>query len=228
MEKVSRKYYYNYLLLVFPVISALIAGHGHGFIFKAGVAGSGIVIILFLFRKYIKSHPSFWFIIAAFAFSIAGDWFLSNKGKSMGMFSCGIGFFFLAHAGYLIFALANGRLKKILTAAILVVYLLFFYFTLLPAIPGNLLIAAVLLYLLISCFSLGAAAGIRLKPLAKWAYFAGIVLILFSDTIIAFHEFTPFQKLNFLILPTYYAAQISITLALIQTQADLLIPSRHK
>jgi hypothetical protein len=36
-------------------------------------------------------------------------------------------------------------------------------------------------------------------------------LILFSDTIIALKEFTGYNELNFLILPTYYLAHISIT-----------------
>jgi hypothetical protein len=77
------------------------------------------------------------------------------------------------------------------------------------------LLATVLVYFLISCISLGAAAGIHLKPMIKWSYFSGIALILISDTFIAFHEFTEYQDLNFLILPTYYAAHILITFPLI-------------
>jgi len=52
--------------------------------------------------------------------------------------------------------------------------------------------------------------------LVKWSYFAGVTLILFSDTIISLNEFTSCAALNFLILPTYYAAHISITFALIK------------
>ena len=74
---------------------------------------------------------------------------------------------------------------------------------------------AALIYLLISCFSLGAAVGIDAKPLVRWSYVFGIVLILFSDTIISLKEFVGHNELNGLILPTYYLAHISITFSLI-------------
>lgn len=62
---------------------------------------------------------------------------------------------------------------------------------------------------------MGAAVGLRLKPTVKWSYFTGILLILISDTFIAFNEFTSFHEFNFIILPTYYAAHIIVTFALI-------------
>ena len=132
------------------------------------------------------------------------------------MFSAGIGLYLLAHVGYLWFALRNGRLHKLITVAVVAGFLLFFYLKLLPAIHEPVLLNVVLLYLLISCFSLGAAFGIKLPPLAKWTYVAGITLVLFSDTIIALDEFASYGGLNFLILPTYYAAHMSITFALIR------------
>ena len=85
-----------------------------------------------------------------------------------------------------------------------------------PAIDDTVLLIATLLYLLISCFSLGAAFGLKLAPLVKWSYFAGVTFILFSDTIIALLEYTSYEGMNFLILPTYYAAHISITFALMR------------
>lgn len=80
---------------------------------------------------------------------------------------------------------------------------------------------AKLVYLLISCFSLGAAMGIKAVPVIKWAYVFGITMDLFSDTIIAFKEFASFKQLSFLILPTYYLAQISVTFSLIQRYLTL-------
>ena len=76
--------------------------------------------------------------------------------------------------------------------------------------------AAVLVYLLISCFSLGAAVGIRAGRWIRWPYVLGIFLILFSDTIISFREFVGYRELDFLILPTYYAAHIIITFSLLK------------
>ena len=132
------------------------------------------------------------------------------------MFSAGIGLYLLAHVGYLLFALLNGKLHKLFTILVLTGFLLFFFVKLYPAIDDTVLLIATLLYLLISCFSLGAAFGLRLAPLVKWSYFAGVTFILFSDTIIALFEYTSYEGMNFLILPTYYAAHISITFALMR------------
>jgi uncharacterized membrane protein YhhN len=134
------------------------------------------------------------------------------------MFASGIGLYFVAHAGYLVYALRNGRLKKIFSSVVLGLYLIFFLLVLWPAIDEPILLYTTLIYLLISCLSLGASAGIESANTVKWSYFAGIALILFSDTIISFKEFTPYQELNFLILPTYYAAHMLITYALIIKQ----------
>lgn len=203
-------------LLLIPLVLAYFADNGYGFFFKAAVPGSCAIVLAILYRKKIKIRPDIWSVIGAFIFSIAGDWFLSNKGNSFIMFSVGIGLYLIAHIGYMGFALLNGRIHKIFTAVILTGYLLFFFFRLFPAIDNTVLMIVTLLYSLISCFSIGAAAGIKLKPLVKWAYFLGVALVLFSDTIIALYEFTGYRELNFLILPTYYAAHIAVTFALIQ------------
>ncbi|RLD90752.1 MAG: hypothetical protein DRJ29_15045 [Bacteroidetes bacterium] len=205
-----------YLTLLIPLVLAILAVSGYGFFFKAAVPGSCALILLFLYQKQLKAMPDIWFVIAAFLFSIAGDWFLSNKGDSFMMFSAGIGLYLLAHVGYLWFALRNGRMAKLFTIVLLAGYLLFFFVKLYPALDDTVLLLAVLLYLLISCFSLGAAFGIKLAPVVKWSYFAGVTLVLLSDTIIALNEFTSYGALNFLILPTYYAAHMSITFALIK------------
>jgi uncharacterized membrane protein YhhN len=205
-----------YLLLILPLLLAVFAVAGYGFFFKAAVPGSCAIILALLFRKQLKTVPDIWFVVAAFLFSIAGDWFLSNKGDSFMMFSAGIGLFLFAHVGYLWFALRNGRMAKLFTVILLAGYLLFFFMKLYPAIDDTVLLVAVLLYLLISCFSLGAAFGIKLAPVVKWSYFVGVTLVLLSDTIIALNEFTSYGALNFLILPTYYAAHMSITFALIR------------
>jgi len=205
-----------YLTLLIPLVLAVLAVSGYGFFFKAAVPGSCAIILLVLYRKQLKAMPDIWFVIAAFLFSIAGDWFLSNKGDSFMMFSAGIGLYLFAHVCYLWFALRNGRMAKLFTIVLLAGYLLFFFVKLYPALDDTILLLAVLLYLLISCFSLGAAFGIKLTPIVKWGYFAGVTLVLLSDTIIALNEFTSYGALNFLILPTYYAAHMSITFALIK------------
>jgi uncharacterized membrane protein YhhN len=206
--------YWSIILLVFPCIFGWLGYNGQGFIFKAAVAGSGIFLLSFLNRRSLCSKCDIWFIIIAFAFSITGDWFLSTRHGSSARFVYGIAFFFLAHTGYLAYSLFNGRIKWIFTFILLAFYLAFYIFLLLPSIHEPALDVAVLGYLIISCFSVGAAAGIESLSVQKWIYFFGITMILFSDTIIGLSEFTTFREWNFLILPTYYLAQISITMAL--------------
>jgi hypothetical protein len=207
-----------YALLLFPALSGILALISGYFPFKAGVAGIGILILFGMFLAGKRTYEKVWLVIVAFIFSIGGDWFLTNKLEHGWMFIAGIALFFFAHMGYLVYALKNGEISGNFLIGLLAGYLAFFFLWLSPGIAGLGLKAAALFYLLISCFSLAAAMGIKqLSPLAKWSYVSGIVLILFSDTIIAFKEFTLFHMLSFLILPTYYLAQLCITFSLMTT-----------
>jgi uncharacterized membrane protein YhhN len=208
-----------YGVLFLSVISAIFALLTSNFIFKSGTAGIGILIILILNFKKVKPSKATWFIIGAFLFSIAGDWFMSNMNGDSTMFSKGIALFFLAHLGYLLFATLNGQIKWRFTSILLALFLLFYFLVLFPSINDNILMLATLIYLLISCFSLGASVGIKGDYVVKWTYVFGIFLILFSDTIISLTEFLGYNRLDFLILPTYYLAHISITFSLIRKQS---------
>ncbi|MFW5831283.1 MAG: lysoplasmalogenase [Prolixibacteraceae bacterium] len=207
-----------YSLLLIPAISAILALQGFGFFFKSGTAGAGILILLFLYFKKLPQAKDILMVMAAFAFSIVGDWYLSNMHGNANMFVAGIAFFFLAHVGYLIYALMNGKVKWKFTAILLAGYLVFFFLKLFPTFNDSILMWAALIYLIISCFSLGAAVGLDGNWVSKWAYVFGIFLILFSDTIIAYKEFVGFKELNFLILPTYYMAHIAVVFSLTHKQ----------
>jgi uncharacterized membrane protein YhhN len=203
-----------FLLLLIPLISGILALNHLGFPFKAGVAASGILILWWVYLGKLNQSKDVWAIFGALLFSIAGDWFLSNRNGETSRFIIGIALFFLAHVGYLTFALMNGRLNRLLTLIILAAYLGFYFFMLSPGIEDKTLKVAALCYLLISCFSLGAALGMKGNSAFRWLYIFGIVLVLFSDTIIALREFVKYKDLDFLILPTYYLAQISVTASL--------------
>ncbi|MGB5360009.1 MAG: lysoplasmalogenase [Eudoraea sp.] len=210
---------YLYLLLLFAVISAIMALNTSEFFYKSGSAGVGIIILIILNFRKTKQPNDTWMIIGAFLFSIAGDWFMSNKLEDPTMFSKGIALFFIAHAGYLGFALLNGKIKWRFTLLILIAYLVFFFLLLYPSIEDKVLMYAALIYLLISCLTFGTSVGIKGDALFKWAYIFGIFLIVFSDTIIALTEFLGFDKLDFMILPTYYLAHISITFSIIRRES---------
>ncbi|WP_297704230.1 lysoplasmalogenase [uncultured Eudoraea sp.] len=207
-----------YLLLLFAVISAIMALNTSDFFYKSGSAGVGILIILIINFRKTKQPNDTWMIIGAFIFSIVGDWFMSNKLGDTMMFSKGIALFFIAHLGYLGFALVNGKIKWRFTLIILIAYLLFFFLLLSPSIDDKILRYAGLIYLLISCLTFGSSMGIKGDTVFKWAYIFGIFLIVFSDTIIALTEFLGYTELDFIILPTYYLAHISITYSLIRRE----------
>jgi len=161
---------WTYFLLSITFASTILALTNFGFLFKSGVAGAGILILLYLYCKQLNHSKDVLAIFGAFLLSIAGDWFLSNRHGEVVMFMSGIALFFLAHIGYLSFALMNGRLNRIYTLLILGIYLVFFFQMLYPGIQDKTLKMAVLFYLLISCFSLGAAIGISESNWFKWLY----------------------------------------------------------
>ena len=216
MKNMLFKNYWIYSLLLFSVISAIIALNSANFIYKSGTAGIGIIILIIPNFKRVRPFKDIWLIIGAFLFSIAGDWFLSNKDGDPMMFSKGIALFFLAHIGYLAFAITNGKIKWRFTSILLVAFLVYYFLVLYQAINDKVLMIASLIYLLISCLSAGASIGIKGDILVKWTYAFGIFLILFSDTIISLKEFLRYDNLNYMILPTYYLAHISITFSLIR------------
>jgi uncharacterized membrane protein YhhN len=205
-----------YGLLTIPLISAILALNDYGFIFKSGTAAIGIVILTILNLKRVKPSKDIWMVIAAFLFSIAGDWFLSHSNENPIMFSKGIALFFVAHIGYLSFALFNGKIKWLSTSILLAVFLIYFFVMLYPTFNDNVLMMASLIYLFISCLSFGASLGIKGDNIVKWTYIFGIFLVLFSDTIISLTDFLGYKSLGFLILPTYYLAHIVITFSLIR------------
>lgn len=214
------------LLLIVPGVCGWLGNAGHGFIYKSGVAASGILLLMVFCRDRLLPRRDVLCVIAAFALSIAGDWFLSHRNGATQRFILGIAFFLLAHIGYLFFSLANGRFHRLTTVMLLIGFTLFFAIWINPAISEAPLKLAVFLYVIVSCLSLGAAAGLRIAPAAKWACVTGISLVLFSDWIIAMNEFTRFKILSGWILPTYYLAQISVTLALLLREGACDAPIR--
>jgi uncharacterized membrane protein YhhN len=178
------------------------------------------MLIVALFSRH-EVRSSAWWLIAALAFSIAGDWMLGHRGGDTMRFVYGIALFFVAHIGFLFFCLCHGRIKTQWLCVLLAGYGLFSIFGLAPAISLShlLLLVAVLFYMLISCFSLATSAGLRFSPLSRWLFVAGIACIVFSDTLIALHEFmyTAHWLYKSLMMPTYYGAHILITASVLRS-----------
>ena len=216
------------LLLLMPACLAYYADTTGYLPYKMGVPLVCAALLTVCFLGRLRQRLDVWFVIGAFVFSAIGDYFLSSRRGHEHYFVIGIAAFFVAHLGYLGFSLSNGRLHRITMGVLLAGYLPYFVFALKPAIGDPILFAAVLLYLLISCVGLAAAAGLRLPPLAKWFYVFGIFMVVLSDTIISFSEFLKFRDWNSWILPTYYLAHLTVTASVMSTGGDppVLAPER--
>ena len=91
-----------YSLLSIPAVLGVI-GYTTDFLpAKLGVPGTCALILVAFHRRYESRVRDFWWVVGAFAFSIVGDAFLSNKGDDEMLFVYGIAGFFFAHLGYLI------------------------------------------------------------------------------------------------------------------------------
>jgi uncharacterized membrane protein YhhN len=202
---------WTFAMLLIPAALAVLALRTGRLPLKVGVPGTCALILLLAIPDQASVAP----VVAAFVFSMIGDAFLSTKGDSENRFVLGIAGFFVAHLGYLSFALLHGTLSGWILALLLAGYLAYYVLKLKPAIDAPLLSTAALLYLLISCLTLSAAAGLTLPLAVKALYVAGIALIVISDTFISFDEFLDDKTFTPWILPTYYLAQLCVTAALL-------------
>lgn len=206
----------RFVVLILPVAAAVMALWTGRLPFKLAVAAlCGIILMACVGRRPRLSGLQLWWVVAALAMSMVGDYFLSSRKGHAHFFEAGIAAFFAAHIGFLRYALAHGRISTGALTVILLTYVPYFVLGLAPAIESRTLWAAVLLYLLVSCVGLAAALGLKQPRPVKWLYVAGIALIVFSDTLISFGEFLHYRRLSFLILPTYYAAHIAITASIL-------------
>lgn len=205
-----------YAFLIVPIVLGIVADSTDYLPAKMGVPLSCALIVL---DTHLWDRPRrgdlFW-IIAAFVFSALGDYFLSNKRGNESYFVIGIGLYFLAHVGYLSFAVCNGRISRLALSVLLVGYLPYYLLKLYPAIDDPLLSTAVLLYLLISCVAVAAGFGLNWTGWMKCSFVFGICMILLSDTAISFNEFLKYSDWNRIIVPTYYLAHITITAAILR------------
>lgn len=200
-------------MLLLPCGCAIAATFTGNIVAKLGVALS---CALLLWIATTLHHPKgVGWILIAFLLSAVGDGFLSYRAGRESYFIAGITFFFLAHASFLTFALYHGRMRPWVLGGLLFVYLPYYVLYLRPSTSSLALSLSVLLYLLISCCTLSVATGTRLPPFTKWSFVAGIVALVFSDTLISLNEFLGWREANFLILPTYYLAHICVTAAAI-------------
>jgi uncharacterized membrane protein YhhN len=197
-------------LLMVPVAMTIAALTAGGLPVQLGVALSGAAVIVATLPGAPKGRRTAAWVVVALLFSAGGDWFLSNRGGRESWFIAGIVLFGGAHACFLTYALLHGRLHRPALLLLTTGYLPYFIFGIWPATGSHALALAVLAYLLLSCVVLASACGMRVEPIPKALYIAAMGLIVFSDTIISFKEFLDYDRLNSLIMPTYYLAHLCV------------------
>lgn len=202
----------RFTALLVPVAFTFLALTSGGFTYRMAITASCAVIVWLLTGP--TTAKSKWYVITALLFSIAGDWFMSHRGGMPVRFIYGICLFFVAHVGFTVFCLKNGRVNWYVLLLMLAGFLAFFFIALRPALTQPALFVAVLAYLLVSCFSFAAATGLHLSTAARLCFAFGIALLVFSDTLIALKDFVGHKELDFLILPTYFVSHIVMTTAL--------------
>jgi uncharacterized membrane protein YhhN len=205
--------YISYLALIAPIFCAAIALRGGRWVLRCGVDITCIIII----AAFGADVPGSWILTAALIISMAGDFMLCHRESSNQRFVYGIILFLAAHVLYLVFCCINGSVNWAVFVVLLAGYGILYIRLLLPAIESKPLAAAAAGYLLISCLSMGAAAGLGLTRPAAWLFAIGIASLVFSDSLIAVREFLNKGLFlhRYIMMPTYYASHILITAAIV-------------
>ena len=175
-------------------------------------------VCIFLTLVFPSGNRRLWLLAAAFFLSLIGDVFMGSRSTGMN-YIYGILFYFMAHIGFSFYALkeiSKGKLSWPLFTAVTVPYLVFYFAFLLhsPQLKENsVLAAAIFFYLLISCFALTASVNFNGGLSVSWIFTAGILCLLFSDTIIALGDFMRYRKLTFMMMPLFHSSHILIVLS---------------
>ena len=207
------------MTLLVPIAAASAALRtGRGW-FKLAVPGTSAVILVVSASVGRSWSLSLGAIVAAFVFSAAGDFFLSNKGSDTALFVRGIALYALAHVGYLLAALFNAGISVWLFAVLVAALSVYFFAFLAPAIKERPLAISVFGYIVLSCAAMAASVTVVWPTPSPLLYATGIALILFSDLMISLYEFRRVVAARPLILPTYYAAHLLITASVLLLSA---------
>ncbi|MCL2831700.1 MAG: lysoplasmalogenase [Treponema sp.] len=182
-----------------------------------------------------QSSSLIWIIAAAFVLSACGDLLIKSFTKNSAK-TCpkkrikntsliyGILFFLCAHVCFIIYILLVNRAFSIIifmvTAVIFLITFTAAYKKFLKPDGGKNMAAAVLVYILVSCFSLAAAVRPQGMAITGWIYAAGIFSMIISDILIAIQYVTAIwypgkRQFNWLIMFFYLLSQVLITFSVI-------------
>ncbi|MFK7800774.1 MAG: lysoplasmalogenase [Anaerolineae bacterium] len=149
-----------------------------------------------------------WFLFTALLFSAAGDIFLAHDTDGETFFVLGLGSFLVSHIFYVLTFLQTAAFHPIAILPILIILILAVGLTTQIWDKLGSLKMPVLAYILVSGV-MGVSAAVY-DPL-NWVLIAGAILFILSDSLIAVQKFwRPIPYRDFLVMSTYYLAQIMI------------------
>lgn len=187
-------------LIVIPIVFALLRLITRKYFFSALTTLACALIAL----------PHAPILTIGLVLSCAGDYFLGHKNGRDEIYALGIAGFFLGHALFIVDAACRAHftaLPLIIGGVMLVGYILYLALRVLPKMPRILKLPGTL-YMLISVagFTCAIATG-------DGIYIAAIAALVFSDTMIAEHDFLGSKIAAPFILPTYYLCHVLIALS---------------
>ncbi|MCL2479435.1 MAG: lysoplasmalogenase [Treponema sp.] len=195
-------------------ILALIFNGGIKTVFTEAAALSCAAVCIYV-RYAVRGRNRLWFLAAAFVFSLFGDLVLKNHAAA-GYLIYGILFFSGAHICFFAYALLeNRKYSHIVLIASAAVFLFFFISAFLkyPKLGDDMgLAAAVLAYIIITCFSLASAIIPGSRTAAGWIYAAGICSLVVSDILLS-ASFLGIRNFSFFMMIFYLLSQVLITLS---------------
>lgn len=212
-------FYWCVLFFLIPIGCAYMALRTDAFSWRVGITGSCAFLLVILPRARVLSAG--WMVVAALLVSILADFFLDRKQKFRNGYLYGMVGFLVAHILCIVYVCTrfawNGWVW-VVALVLLAVYGFYYFRMAVPHIPQALRLPS-LIYCLVSVLSMTMAVGIVMPAFAKALYILGIACILFSDTLICESDFAGNARGSKLILPTYYACHIAISMAVFLSMA---------
>ena len=164
----------------------------------------------------LSGDTSVRYLLAAGLFvSVIADWFLCHQHGRESFFLYGVAGFFIAHCLFGAYAAARYRFSTafvVIAGIILAAYCVYLFRRVMPGVSEGLRIP-ITAYMLVSIASLYLALSMNAPVIERVLYAAGIVSILFSDTMIAENIFVGVKAAGKLVHPTYYLCHGLIALS---------------
>lgn len=164
-------------------------------------------------------------LIVALGLSCAGDilLLLEKKLNNPLLFYFGLGAFLLAHISYIVLYKNLGKqFKSIPLLLVYILYLLFFFYLLVPGMKTDLAIPVVLYGFVLCAMAWSAWRLVSVHKAYGMYVVFGAILFVISDSILAIRKFKmPVAQGDFLIMLTYLAAQFLITWGILKTMDQI-------